>query len=251
MSHFKYDDIVKPINSYVDLAAIYYEVKNMNINDVLSALCHYDIVAWNLNTTWIYIVEDPETRAHNYLRASTLALPDRALYDVKTALEFKLKVKILREDELRAILRGIMIHEIYKHFLRAIPNVRVEEPVKDEELKVAGRVDILCPDFLIEIKTSRRMLKAHVYQTGLYMLMAKRDKAYVVYPRHVLKLNMTSHLKKGVVRRLTIIRNLYRQVQELTLEEILHEFDSHLFEQKFKMKPEDLIKLLNQGGFIK
>jgi len=83
---------------------------------------------------------------------------------LKLALEKVYGVKLYTEQDLRNILRGLIIHREYVHALGFVIPCKSEVKVIDKNRKVIGLVDLACGNFIIEIKSSFVLKQEHIYQ---------------------------------------------------------------------------------------
>jgi len=243
-----YEELIKPLKYYMDINRLKKSVFSMPIEEVLNTLAHYDVLAWNLKDKDIYLVQDPETRLKQYLRASNIASTSKC--KLKSAIELKFGIKLFREKDLRNILIGFLAHDIYEYYLSYLPSIRKEVSIVDDDLKIVGRADLVGPDFVIEIKTSRKMRKAHLYQVALYMFALHKEKGYIVYPTTITKLRPSSSLKRELFKCINSARNFHNIVHSMNLEELLRVFNSKCIKKIFNITVEELLHILEKEGFI-
>lgn len=206
--------------------------KSISIDDVFTYLVRYDIYVKPLPGTNLYIAKDYESKYGNYVKISDILICNK--YPSLIALQRKYGVKIYNEKSLRRILAGLWIHEAYKSLISFLVPVQQEVKCVDHNRKIVGVADIVGPNFVIEVKSSRKTKKEHILQLSSYMQLLKCEVGYLVYPEQVIKVTLTSNILAELDRCYRKIRDIYNnaekyiRLQTRTLKELFNIDVNHL-----------------------
>jgi len=182
--------IIRPIKDYINLSFIEMDIQNIKIEDLTFFLSKYSIIAWKINN--IFLVIDDETRRPNLMWISRVNIPISRENLLIAAIEDKYSVKLFTEKELKFILKGLVVHELYSNMIKTITrNCKFNVLVIDEERKLIGRADILLKKYncVIELKTSKHKRPEHKYQLALYANILKTRYGILVYSDDVIEID--------------------------------------------------------------
>ncbi len=229
-----FESFIKPLSKLINYEKIIEKAKSISIDDVFTYLARYNIYVKLLPGTDLYIVKDYESKYKDYVKVSDILLCDK--YPSLIAIQRKFGVKVYSERDLRRILAGLWIHEAYKSQISFLIPVKQEVKCVDHNRKIVGVADIVGPNFIIEIKSSREIRKEHVLQVSSYMQVLNRKTGYLVYPDKVIKVVLTNNILAELNKYYKKIRNIYAntekyiRLQAKTLEKLFNISIDHLIE---------------------
>ncbi len=230
-----YESFIKPLSQLIEYKKIVKKVRSMSMDDVFTYLTRYNIYVKPLSGLNLYIAKDYESRYRNYIKVSDILLCNR--YPSLIALQQKFGVKIYDERGLRRVLTGLWIHEAYKSQISFLIPVKQEVKCVDHNRKIVGVADIVGPNFVIEIKSSRRMRKEHILQISSYMQMLNCNVGYLVYPDHVARVTLTNSISAELDRYYRKIKDIYDNTEKYIRQ-------ARTLKELFSINIDHLIKLL-------
>lgn len=229
----------------MDVDKISSSIQKLAIEKVLTFLGQYEVFVWKIAPN-VFIALDYETKHKNLYRASIVSIPLSEDYLLKSALEITYGVKLYTEQDLRNILRGLTIHKEYGHALGFLIPCEFEVKIASRSKGVVGIADIVCGNYVIEIKTSSSLRKEHIYQLLIYMDLLHKPQGFLVYEDEVLEFSLDKNLN--------LLFEAYRRLHEIHSK--IHSLAKNLsryrdkFLKRFNMKIGEIIKRLNNLTFI-
>lgn len=243
-------ELLKPLSYYVNLSELKRRIFSMNVNDILAILEDYDMYVLPLDKTGIYVVKDYETRHRDYLSVSDI------LSENVITLAFKhlTGIKLFTESDLRRIAYGILVHQAYYQKLITVPQLQVEQLVVDHKKKMVGRVDVLGPGFVAELKSSTKPSWKHVLQAVIYAYILNINEYFIVYPDYVINGVVNDRIINIVNKVLESLRSKIDRLRSWgDIREVIKNVDFvelSKFEGKISMPIDRLISLLKEYGFL-
>ena len=248
--------MIKPINEILRELGLHEIVTPQSIEEIIDEI--YSLsreVIWRLSST-LYFSIDWEYKnlrqsccdKERYIGASRIG---KFGCPALTALEELLKIRIYTADDLRKILLGLKLHQIYQHILSTLFPVSIEVPFIDSKHKVIGRADIVGPDFVAEIKTGEQKA-LHKYQLVAYMLGLNKSTGYLVYKDLVVPVVLTHGLVKEFEEKLEETRQFLRHLRSISdVYSISRYLGASCVKRMLGISLEKLIELLRENGLLK
>jgi hypothetical protein len=201
-----------------------------------------------VNNRELFVVKDFETKYSNLVWASQLGYLDALTLFFNT----RYSVKVFNESDLRNIMFGLVVHEVYQGALKLVyPNAESEVKVIDRELGLVGVADVVFDDSVVEIKTGQRSQR-HLLQLVAYLRMLRKGKGYIVYEDEVIEISYSKELMEKLMKAVENAKRLKEVVSSHSIDDIVFMF-RHSYERfvkRFHADPRDLIKALKKEGFI-
>jgi len=242
---FDVRNFVKPIRHYVDVNAITSSVQGFSLDQLLSYLGQYGITVWRVARS-IFAVLDFESKSRHLRRISAVSIPVNEDSLLRFALEMSYGVKLYTLRDLRNVLRGMIAHRMYGAVLGFLLPCEAEVKIMDESRGVVGVADLVCGDYVLELKSSTKTRIGHAYQLLIYMDLLNKKKGFLVYEDKVIELVLDAHKR--------LLSNAYNRLNKIynTVHTIFKNI--HLYENKmlrrFNMRVGELLKMLEDLGFI-
>ena len=231
---------VKPIRYYVDVDRISSSIQKLAIDEVLTYLGRYGIFVWKIAPN-IFVALDYETKHKDLYRASFVSIPLSEDFLLKSALEIAYGVKLYTEQDLRNILRGLVIHREYGNALGFLIPCEFEVKIVDRSKGVVGIADIVCENYVIEIKTGSSLKRRHIYQLLMYMDLLRKPQGFLVYEDKVLEFSLDENLDL-LSEAYERLHEVYSRIHSLA-KNISYYRDKFL--KKFNMKVSEIIERLD------
>lgn len=234
-------EFIKPISHYINTREIKSYVQKADVNELQFYLSQYGINVWKLSKN-MFIALDFETSHKNLYRVSMVSTPLNVGSLLKLSLELKYGVKLYTEQDLRNILSGLILHKEYSNTIGFLAKCETEVKVISREKRIAGIADIVCDDFVIEIKLSSSIRKEHLHQLLLYMDLLNKPKGFLVYENNAVNVTLNENIN--------LLLDTYKRIHEISrrikyFSENLERFKD-VFINKFNMKVCEIIQELNK-----
>lgn len=197
-----YPGLIKPIRDYVDIYSIETNIQKLTLGELLTYLGQHDIIVWRLAPN-IFIALDFEAKHKNNLWVSLISTPASDDSLLELALETAYGVKIYSEQDLRNILKGLIVHREYLHALSFI--LPCESEVRIKKKGIVGVADAVCNDHVVEIKTGRPE-KSHAHQLLIYMDLLQKPYGILVYRDSVYRYSLHTDIN--------LLEEAYRNLHE-------------------------------------
>ncbi len=229
----------------MDVDKISSSIQKLAIEELLTYLGQHGVLVWRVAPN-VFIALDYETRHKNLYRASIVSIPLNEDYLLKSALEITYGVKLYTEQDLRNILRGLVIHKEYGHILGFLIPCESEVKIVNRSKGIVGITDIICGDCVIEIKSSSNLRKEHMYQLLIYMDLLRKPYGFLVYEDKVFEfsLNKNLDLLSEAYKRLY---KIYNKIHSLTKN---LPYYKNNFLKRFNMKISEIIERLDNLSFV-
>jgi len=231
---------IKPIKEYIDTREIWEKINKLSFEDILDYLSEYGFLIWKVEDLDLYMTIDFESRHKDHKRVSVVSKNLNEETKLQLAIEKLYSVSLYTERGLRNILRGLVIHEKYSASIGFLLPCEAEVPVKDEERKIVGRADLVCGDYVLELKSGKRN-KNHAYQLLIYMDLLNKQKGFLVYEDEVIPYSLDKDEK--------LLREAYQKLDEVyaELNSISQNISAHTnrFLKEFNITVGELIDKLN------
>ena len=234
-----YESFIKPLSQLINYEKIVEKAQSISIDEVFIYLAKYNIFVKPLPEVDLYVARDYESKYRDYVKVSDILLCNK--YPSLIAIQQKFGVKIYNERSLRRILTGLWIHEAYKSQISFLIPVKQEVKCVDHNRKIVGIADIVGPNFIIEIKSSKGIRKEHMLQVSSYMQMLNCKIGYLVYPDHVVKITLTNNILAELNRYYKRIRDIYANTEKYI------RLQARALEKLFNISINRLIKLLKEN----
>lgn len=229
----------------MDVNRISSSIQKLAIEEVLTYLGQYGVFVWKIAPN-VFIALDYETKYKNLYRASIVSIPLSEDFLLKSALEITYGVKLYTEQDLRNILRGLIVHREYSHALGFLIPCEFEVKIVCRNKGIVGIADIVCGNYVIEIKTSSSLRKEHIYQLLIYMDLLRKPQGFLVYEDKVVEFSLDENLD--------LLSEAYKRLHEIYGK--IHSLAKNLphyknkFLKRFNMKIDEIIEKLNNLTFI-
>jgi len=229
----------------VDVDKISNSIQKLAIEELLTYLGQHGILVWRVAPN-VFIALDYETRHKNLYRVSIVSIPLSEDFLLKSALEITYGVKLYTGQDLRNILRGLVIHKEYSHALGFLIPCETEVKIVNRSKGIVGIADIVCEDCVIEIKSGSTLRKEHIYQLLIYMDSLHKPYGFLVYEDRVLEFSLDKNLGllSEAYKRLY---EVYDKIRSLA-KNLPHYKDKFL--KRFNMKLDEIIERLNNLTLI-
>ena len=237
-------EFIKPIRHYIDVDKIANSVQRLSVEELLTYLGQYRIMVWRIAPN-IFIAMDFESKNKHLHRVSIVSTPINEDSLLKLALETTYGVKLYSEQDLRNILKGIIIHKEYCHALGFLLPCKFEVKIANRSKGVVGIADVVCGDYVIELKSGTNLRKSHAYQLLIYMDLLRKQQGFLVYENKVLKFSLNTDrklLSEAYEKLYKIYNNIYALAKDL------QRYRNRVI-KKFNVKIDEVIKKLNDLGF--
>jgi len=238
-------ELIKPISHYIDVDEIASSIQRLSIEELLTYLSQYGIMVWRIASD-IFIAVDFESKNRNLRRVSIVSAPISKDSLLELALETTYGIKLYSEQDLRNILKGILIHKEYCHALGFLLPCEFEVKVIDRNKNIVGIADVVCGDYIIELKSGTSFRKGHAYQLLIYMDLLRKQQGFLVYKNRVLEFSLNADhklLSEAYMRLYKIYDNIS------VLAKNLQRYRNKVI-KRFNMKVDDIIERLNGLGLI-
>jgi len=237
-------NFVKPIRHYVDVNAITSSVQGFSLDQLLSYLGQYGITAWRVARN-IFAVLDFESKSKHLRRISAVSIPVNEDSLIRFALEMSYGIKLYTLQDLRNILRGMITHRMYGTALGFLLPCEAEVKIIDDSREVVGVADLVCGDYVLELKSSTKTRIGHVYQLLIYMDLLNKKEGFLVYEDKVIELALDTHKR--------LLSNAYNRLNKIyntahTISKNIHLYENKVL-RKFNMRVGEILKMVKELGF--
>jgi len=237
-------EFIKPIRHYIDVDKIMNAIQRLSIEELLTYLGQYGITVWEIVSD-LFIAIDFESKNKHFRRVSIVSTPINEDSLLKLALETAYGVKLYSEQDLRNILKGILIHKEYCYTLGFLLPCEFEVRVMDKSKSIVGVADLVCGDYVIELKSGMNFRKSHAYQLLIYMDLLGKQQGFLVYEDKVFEFS-PSNTHKLLSEAYERLHKIYNDIHVLAKN--LHRYEDRVI-RKFNVKVGNIIKRLNDLGF--
>ena len=205
-------DPIRPISEYVNTQKIIENVNKLSFEQLLYYLGNYDFLIWKVEGLDLYITIDFESRHKDHKRVNIVTKNLDEETKLQLAIEKLYSVSLYTGRGLRNVLRGLVIHDAYSNAIGFHLPCEVEVPVKDTNRKIAGRADLVCGEYVLELKSGKRN-KNHAYQLLIYMDLLNKQKGFLVYEDEVIPYSLDKNLLTEAYQRLN---EIYAEVDSVS-----------------------------------